>query len=246
MLHTRVFRATIVAAALTSLLALSAQAQTVAPRIMVPQAENSQPGGITVTATGSAQGPATDATFTLHVSQRGGALQLNAHTLAPIIDAMVAAGVDRNSIALPPYMTPGGTNTNFATIVGKVNTPTVAMLRDGFTRVGAAVATIPNVIVNDGGVQLGRADCSEIQSHAQTDALLEARKQAAGIAAALGVRVGKPLSVVTNAQPRPYPGGDACASFYSFGASGGPNFTNLADYLQVRVYSNVTITYAIR
>ncbi|MGH8164196.1 MAG: hypothetical protein ACREP1_07685 [Rhodanobacteraceae bacterium] len=45
-------------------------------------------------------------------------------------------------------------------------------------------------------------------------------------------------------QPLQYP--QSCSSYYSLNGNGNPNFGKLADYLDVHVYSTVTITYAIR
>src|ERR1700752_1699639 len=67
--------------------------------------------GITVNGSALARIPATSARVSLTVMTSDRSLSLTSDRLAPVIDALVKAGADRNSVRLPPNFTaPGGSN----------------------------------------------------------------------------------------------------------------------------------------
>lgn len=88
------------------------------------------PDGITVRGSGTASAQASTATLTLDVTTKNNAIELNASSLQPIVDALVRAGVQQSDIRLPIYLT-GNNRTNNASIVATVHHPTVTMLENG-------------------------------------------------------------------------------------------------------------------
>ena len=214
-------------------------------QVVMPGAGAAPPAGITVTASGVASAPVTSATFALYFASRGSAVQLNSQTLAPVIDALVRSGIDRNTIALPSTIAPPG-NANFATVSASVKNPTEQFLRAVLANVATAMASVPNVTISNANAEVSSDDCAALQSTARANAVTEARKQAQAIAQTLGIHIVRPVAVMTSAPaPVRLPSGNACSSYYSFNA-GAPNFTKPSEYLEVRVYSSVTIMYAIR
>lgn len=198
--------------------------------------------GISVNGTGYASAPATDAQVSLHVSARNNALTLNAQTLAPIVDALVRAGVDRSSIVLPPYLV-GPAHTNNATITAAVHHPTLAMLQQGMASIAAAFAADPDVILNAADVRLSVDDCPALSRAAASNAITNARSNAALIAQQLRKHVGAVLAVdargvSTNVRP-------GCYTFYSIGPYGAQQ-PSLADLLTVKTGASVTMRFAIQ
>lgn len=198
--------------------------------------------GISVSGTGYASAPATDAQVSLHVSARSNALTLNAQTLAPIVDALVRAGVDRSSILLPPYLV-GPAHTNNATITATVRHPTLVMLQQGMATIAAAFAADSDVILNSADVRLSVDDCPALSRAAASNAIANARSNAAFIAQRLRKHVGPVLAVdargvSTNVRP-------GCYTFYSIGPYGAQQ-PPLADLLTVRTGASVTMRFAIQ
>ena len=202
--------------------------------------------GITVTASGVADAAATGATFTLFFTSRGTAAQLNSQTLAPVIDAMVRSGIDRSTIAVSSTIAPAGGNATFATVSANVKNPTEPLLRNALANVEIAIGSLPNLTITNANAEVTSDDCAALQSSARASALAGARKEAAAIAQTLGVHLVRPVAVIASAPaPLRLPNGSACSSYYSFNA-GTPNLMKPSEYLQIHVYSSVTVTYAIR
>lgn len=101
-----------------------------AARVMGVSPSVSQNDGITVNASAGVQAPAISAMLTLHLSAPNNMMTVNATTLQPLVDALVRAGVDRQSIVLPIYLQ-GPVRANNVQITGKVLHPTAAMLKAG-------------------------------------------------------------------------------------------------------------------
>lgn len=200
--------------------------------------------GISVSGTGYATAQATQAQVTLRVSTRNNALTLNTQTLAPIVDALVRAGVDRSSVALPPYLV-GQAHTNNATVTANVHHPTLVMLQQGMASIANAFAANPDILLNSADVRLSVDDCASLQRTATSNAIANARANAAFMAQQIGKHVGAVLALdargsMMNVQP-------ACFYSYSIGPFGAmyPQ-QSPAELLTVKVGANVTMRFAIR
>jgi uncharacterized protein YggE len=224
--------------------AIPANAQVMAPRVPMPPPAAADPHGITVSGVSSVSAPATSARVSLYLATRNGAMSLNAKSVQPIVDAMVKAGVDRNSIILPlNFLTDGGSNG--ATITGEVPHPTVAQLQSGVVTVGTAVNSVSGVVLNNANVQLTVSNCQPLLDRARSGAIARARAKADEIAKQLSVKVGSVIAVNANGEMPLTPDG-SCTGNMNFGPFGSPMFQETGDYLNVTVSSAVTITYAIR
>lgn len=208
-------------------------------------------GGITVNGAGQAQAPADIARVTLNLSSRNNALTLNKTSLQLVVDALIRAHVEPESIVEPIYLE-GRASTNYATVCGTVNHPTVQIIQDGMQTLTSAFAAMPDILVNQAGVSVTLNDCTLMRTKARRAALEQAHTQAQEIASASGVHLGKILTVQAYGDngggggmyPQVSP--NSCTSFYQIGPGNMPPFMTLADYLQVRIHSNVNVTYAIR
>ncbi len=232
-------------------LASGAAAQTmpampVPPAVPMPSSPRSDPqppDGITVRGSGTADVQATTATLSLFVGSHNNNANVNASSLAPIVDALVRAGVPRNNITLPIYMSPA-THATGATITATVQHPTVAMIQNGIASLASTSPLAPDLWVNNAQVRLTADDCSEATQQAQAAALRQARANAQSIARQIGKRIGAVLAVDT--QNAPYNPEGQCSSGYSIGPYQNMQFTSPQDYLRVRVYASVTMRFAIR
>ncbi len=200
-----------------------------------------QADGITVQGSGAATATSTQATLTLFVASRTNGF-LTSASLAPILDALVRAGVQRSDITIPIFLA-GNTRSNGATVVARVAHPTLAMLRDGIASL-ATLSASPDLAVSSAQVRLSLDDCSVTLMAAQAAALHQARMNAQNIARQLSVRLGPVLAVQVNGMQ---PDADGrCTSEYSLGPYQNQPFASLGDYLMVRVFANVSVRYAIR
>jgi uncharacterized protein YggE len=217
----------------------AAAAQPVRPA-MVP-AMQTHATGITVSASGTERVTAASARITIQLAASRGAAALDAQRVQPIVDAMVAAGVDRSSIRLPLNFGGPGYATA-AAITGSVNAPTVAMMQHGIDLVGEAIVKTPGIMLNGAMVVLQAPNCGAVQDRARAAAIASAKQKAREIARQVGVKLGGVLSV--NVGEVPLQDG-ACQTQYYVGAFG-PNMSGPGDYVTIPVTSTVTITYAIR
>ena len=222
-----------------------AAAQAAPPMRLSAPIASSNGHGITVNAGAAASAPATSARITLQLMSADNSLSLDARTLAPITDALVKAGAERSSIQLPlTFAAPGGTNQ--ASISATVANPTVEQMRAGIVTVGSVVAAMKNIRLSSAQVQLSAANCTNELSAARQKAIAAAQSKAAAIAKELHVRVGNVINVQSFDQGSP---DGTCRSQYFVGPMG-PQFpygdSSDADYVDVRIYENVTITYAIK
>lgn len=219
-----------------ALLPLAASAQ-VSPTALQP----ARPPGITVSTTGRAYPTPTLA----HVVVRLMSVSPSAFdiaTLQPVVDAMVRAGADRNSIAPAMELGAPANRSKIATISGDVQNPTTDELQRGIQTVGAAIAALPNVTLLTATITLSASNCESAQTQARNNAVSLARNKAASIAKALGVHLGGVMSVTAYDSTQQ---SDACLSTYTatpFNAG----MNQSTDYLKLSVTSNVSITYAIR
>ena len=219
------------------------------PQGAPPARSDQRPGGITVSGIGQAQAAADTARVTLNLSARNNTLTLNKTTLQPVVDALVRAGVDPNSIVEPFYLE-ASASTNYATISGSVDHPTVQMLQDGIQTLTSAFTALPNILVNQASVTVTVNECTVLRTKARRAALEQAHAQALEIANASTVHLGKIIAVqafgdnggqgIYSQTPA-----NSCSSYYQLGPGNMP-FMLPADYLRVRIFSNVNVTYAIR
>lgn len=224
---------------------LGAGAQVAPPMRLGSSSGSSNGHGITVNANAAASAPATSARITLQVMSADNSLSLNAQTLAPIADALVKAGAERSSVQLPlAFDAPGGTNQ--ASISATVANPTIEQMRAGIVTVGTVVAGMKNVRLTSAQVQLTADNCANELATARQKAIAAAQSKASAIARELHVGVGKVINVQSVDQGSP---DGVCRSQYYVGPMGAQfpyGDSSDADYVNVRIYENVTITYAIK
>jgi uncharacterized protein YggE len=193
------------------------------PRVPMPNMEFGQRmDGITVTGNGYASAQATQADVMLHVSTRANALTLTRQTLQPIVDA----------------------HTNSATITAGVHHPTQAMLQQGMLALANTFASMPDILLNGAEIRLAAGNCVTLQHNAEASAISSARANAAFLAHQIGDKVGSVLAI--NAGGMPMGSESACSFTYYIGPYGAPQQMSPADMLTVKVYSNVTMRFAIK
>lgn len=238
----RLFPALLAVAALaTAPMHATAQVTPIGPRVPMGTGSGPSADGISVSGTAENAVHADEALLTIHISSRNNATAITQETLAPIVDAMVRAGVDRGSIRMPVYLSPQGARANYATIEATVPNPTAALLDQGISTVGAAFVAHPDLLLNNAQVQLTVKDCRQAADAARAAAIANARDNARTTAKQLGVALGTLLGAVATSVG-PINNAGACTSFLSL-----PNgSTNDPSDLRVHVYANVTLRYAIR
>ena len=207
-------------------------------------------GGITVVGQSVVTADAQRAQVTLNIGTRNNQPLLDAATLQPVAEALIAAHADPKSVILPIYLVGPG-KTNFASVSASVSHPTAAMLIEGMQTLSKAFEAIPNLVVQQASVYVLIDNCVTIKSQARRAALEQAKAQALDIASQSGVHVGKILAVQSFGDGGGNgPGGlynpNSCGSWYQIGYGNYPQFTSMADYLKVRLNSSVTVTYAIK
>jgi len=200
--------------------------------------------GITVNGSAAASAPATSARITLYLVSRNNTVAYTTQAVQPVIDAMVKAGVDRNSITLPlNFSAPG--NSSSATITGSVEHPTLAQLQNGIVTVGTAINGIPGAILQNVNVELTLGDCEPLVDKARSGAITRARAKADDIAKQLNVKLGS-VQAVNAANELQLRADGSCMTMLNFNPFQAPTFEQTGDYLNVTVSSAVTITYGMR
>jgi len=212
---------------------------------------NSRPDGITVSGNATKKVPATSAKLTLYLysfppQQKAGAPPATPPPLDPaqiqaVIDAVVKAGVPRDNIATPQPLGAQRYGNN-AQILATVANPTVAQLQNGIAIISAAMAGMTGMSIN-AQVMLESANCGDVGDALRGAAIASAHAKATSIAKQLGIRLGPVLNVVANDQQPP---NGVCSWQYNMGPGNMPQFSSPDDWVSVPVYSNVTITYAIK
>lgn len=214
------------------------------PPVGMPPMRGAQPpDGITVRGSGSASATATSATLSLFITTRNNTLTITSASLAPVVDSLVNAGIQRRDIVVPVYMT-SEAHTNNATITATVRQPTTAMLQNGITQLSTAFTSMPNLLLNNAQVRLTLDNCDAVLRQAQAAALKQARANADSLARQLGLHIGAVAAV--DEQSGSLDTGGKCNSGYSIGPYQNMPFNSPSDYLAVRVYANVSIRYSIR
>lgn len=200
--------------------------------------------GISVAGNGYASAAATKAVLVLHVSSRTNGLTLDAQTLAPVIDALVKAGVPRSDVSLPAYLV-GQAHTNNVAITATVHNPSAAMLQSGMVTVANAFASLRDVLLNGAEIRVSTPHCAQLTHAAEAAALRNARDNAAFIATQLHVHLAHVLAVSAYGPPSV---GPAACTTTSFIGPYGPAVpaSSPAEMLEVKAYSNVSMRFAIR
>ncbi len=216
---------------------------------MAPAA-NPRQNGITVNGFATRKTAATSARLTLYLysvatPQRPGApltppAPLDAAQLAPLIDALVAMGVSRDNITIP---TAFGPQDRSATVIATVANPTAAMIQNGISTVGHALASMPNISLGNAQVTLESNRCGDATDASRSAAIANARAKASSTAKDLGVHLGPVQSVLANDQSSQT---GSCTWQYYMGQGNMPQITSPDDWVSVQVSSAVTITYAIK
>jgi len=158
--------------------------------------------------------------------------------LAPIIDAMVQAGVSRSDISFPL----GSRSDRNATLVATVPNPTASQMQRGISIVGSALDRMPELSLN-AQVQLQASNCGEVTDAVRGMAIANAREKAESVAKQLGVHLGAVVNVVANDQVPP---NGICQWQYGLGQGNPTQLGSPEDWVSVPVYSSVSITYAIK
>lgn len=197
--------------------------------------------GISVAANGFTTAQATRATLNLQIQSRTPSITRS--TLAPILDALVESGVSRSSLVLPPIL--DRAPTNFASIRGTVEDPSAAKIESGIATVSRAFASTPDLFVNGGFVELSRAGCGADVERARANAIQAARKRAEKIASQAGIHVGKLLAISVVGEIALDSDGSCSGAGFSL-SPGSPPQPSLANYLAMRIDSNVAMRFAIR
>src|SRR6185312_10528531 len=114
-----------------SALPIAASAQMAAPAPMGPKASatssNGRTTGITVSASETAQLPATSARIQLNIAGATPATKIDAAMVQPIVDALASAGAEAQ---LPPGLLAGGYANN-VDLLATVQKPTMDMMKSG-------------------------------------------------------------------------------------------------------------------
>jgi len=197
--------------------------------------------GISVAANGFTTAQATRATLNLQIQSRTPSITRS--TLTPILDALVESGVSRSSLVLPPIL--DRAPTNFASIRGTVEDPSVAKIESGIATVSHAFAANPDLFVNGGFVELSRAGCEPDVERARANAIRAGRKRAEKIASQAGIHVGKLLAITVVGEIALDSDGSCSGAGFSL-SPGSPPQPSLANYLAMRIDSNVAMRFAIR
>ena len=229
-----------------------AQVQPVNRGPMTPYLpSNTRPDGITVSGSATKKVAATSAKITLYlysfaIPPKAGAPPGTPPPLDPakvqsVIEAVVKAGVPRENIATPQPLGASQFNNN-TQIVATVANPTVAQIQNGIAILGAALVGMTGMSMN-AQVFLESSTCGEAGDSLRGAAIASAHAKAASIAKQLGVHLGSVLNVVASDQQPP---NGICTWQYQMGNGNMPQFNSPDDWVSVPVYSNVTITYAIK
>ena len=216
------------------------------PFMGMPGARPSPPAdGITVSATGFADAPADSATVTLRLfSQKG---SLTPQVVSQVVDAMVAAGVDRAKISTPSDDAPQAIAERGALLSAVIDHPTAAMIKAAIPSIVKLAMGMPADVNAMAEVKLTVTDCEPLANQARAAGIRLARQRAGDAARDLGVQVGAVRGFASFEAPAETDGG-GCSVNYNFGSynSGGGLLTKPEEFFIVHVSSNVTVRYAIK
>jgi uncharacterized protein YggE len=190
----------------SSVVALLLGSLLLAAPVAVAQTSPPAPAGITVLGTGSASAPAETATIILNVGQgfyedkmpqmpepSGTPRMTPQETVAPVVDALTAAGVPEGDIEIlsNPYSGDYGPAGGPVTSVIRfdLTAPTTEQI-SGLLDVAIPAATDAGLYVNMASAIYGVADCETLERQAREAAIADARQQAELQANLLDVTLG--------------------------------------------------------
>lgn len=239
--HQRLLTAAFALLLLPAAAAAQAVPNSVVAKGPVVQQAPQLPSGITVQAAGSAESAADSALLTLHINGRN----ITAATLSSIRDAMISAGMDADSIQIPPYLQyPGTTAAGFGVALsGTIQHPSRQKMLAAIPIVGLAFARA-NLAIPSADVRFSVQDCSSLIDQAQTQALEHARRQAANLARAAGVRIAGIDAITVNGNPSS-PNGASCESMGFLPSGGGPYQQDPTKDMNVHVTVFETVRFLI-
>jgi len=222
---------------IATLVAALSAAQIGPPMQVSPPLANARAAGpqdgITVSAAGYAQAPADAAAVTLFVySKKGGGEPAQA-VLEPAVDALVKAGIARESIVV-----------RNGSIYFTVDHPQLAAIQGALPGVTAAYQAQSDLVVNNANIVLYVNNCAKYQDAARNAAIAHARTKAESVAQSLGVGIGAIKAFNDNESPIDAQG--RCQGGYQIPSYQNGELTSPADYLTVRIFANATIRYAIK
>jgi uncharacterized protein YggE len=203
------------------------------------------PAGITVSASGSAAATADSVQLVLRVAPRNGLASMSSDDVKALSDTFVRVGVDPATM-IDPF--PASGPWTAASLSGTLIHASPQRLQSALDQISAVAKPLPSLVVQQLFATLTVDDCRAIYSGARHTAISQARAQALDVAGQSGVRLGRPVSITitpSNIGAPPNRTPNSCTSTYIVGG-GNPPFSNLPQMFQIRVYSTVTITYAIQ
>lgn len=206
-----------------------------------PLARNAPPSdGITVSAAGTVTAPADVGTVVLRLYAQK--TSLTPELLNRIVDGIVAAGIPRENVTLPPAVAPRGVPLTGAELTVTIEHPTADSIKRSLPALLELAAALPSDVNANAEVRLSVAHCEGLVDAARAEAIRVAHARAAAAAKNLGVQIG-PVKAFTSTDPQVDARGDCGASYVFPNYGGSPS---LDDYVSVRLTSNVTVRYAIR
>jgi uncharacterized protein YggE len=161
--------------------------------------------------------------------------------LQPVIDALVAAGVDRGDIE---YIGGSYYDPYYASATLRVTVKDIGKLGDLMKAASDSAATLTTVYLQGNYVSYTISDCSALEGAAMAEAVKDADARSKALATAVSVTRGSVKGASSDAYS-PF-GGTACSGGYV-----GPYPVGGVTYAegqrsQVQVYATVSVTYAIQ
>jgi uncharacterized protein YggE len=161
--------------------------------------------------------------------------------LQPVIDALVATGVDRADIE---YIGGSYYDPYYASATLRVTVKDIGKLGDLMKAASDSAAGLTNTYLQGNYVSYTISDCSALEASAMTEAAKDADARSKALATAVSVTRGAVKGASSDAYS-PF-GGTACSGGYVGPyAVGGVTYAE-GQPSQVQVYATVSITYAIQ
>lgn len=197
------------------------------------------PDGITVSGSAAGGAPATFAQLTLGVTARDHVTPLGPSDLAPLVDALVAAGAMRENVHLPAYLS-DTSKSPLVQMTVDVPDPSIDAVERGVASITKFLLTTPTLWIATANVQVSSNDCARAEQQAAQTAVEQARANAQRLAQYAGVRIGAPVAV-----DGLYAGADpaACTRTYALFYPGGIMLPQA--YLNIPLRSSVTMRFTI-
>ncbi len=161
--------------------------------------------------------------------------------LQPVIDALVAVGVDRADIE---YIGGSYYDPYYASATLRVTVKEIAKLGDLMKAASDSAATLTNVYLQGNYVSYTISDCSALEGSAVTEALKDADARSKALATAVSATRGAVKGASSDAYS-PF-GGTACSGGYVGPYPVGGVVFAAGQPSQVQVYATVSVTYAIQ